>query len=243
MAKKWVTLNEKEFEIAYIFINNDAQKNLVFLHGWGSNKELMKIAFQNVFKDFNHFYIDMPGFGDSPNNYVIATTDYARVVNEFIRSIGIQTSSVTMVGHSFGGKVALLCECNEIILLNSAGIPTPKSLKTKLKILLAKICKRLKIKSKCLRSADVMRLSETMYKVFKLVVDEDFSDNFARCTKKTIIFWSEKDAATPLKSGQKIASLIKNNRFFILTGDHYAFLSFGKIIDEKYHSLSGEKNK
>lgn len=243
MAKKWVTFNEEEFEIAYIFINNDAQKNLIFLHGWGSNKELMKITFQNFFKDFNHFYIDMPGFGDSPNNCVITTTDYAGVINQFIHSMGIQTSSVTVVGHSFGGKVALLCECNEIILLNSAGIPTPKSLKIKLKIFLAKVCKRLKIKSKCLRSTDAIGLSETMYKVFKLVVDEDFSDNFARCTKKATIFWSEKDTATPLKSGQKIANLIKNNRFFTLTGDHYAFLSFGKIIDEKYHSLSDEGNE
>lgn len=243
MAKRWITFDKKEFEIAYTFIDNKAQKNLFFLHGWGSNKELMKVAFQNTFKDFNHFYIDMPGFGDSPNNHVIATADYAKIIDEFARSVGTQISSITIIGHSFGGKVALLCKCDNIILLNSSGIRVPKSLKTKLKIFLAKIFKSLKIKSKFLRSADVLGLNETMYEIFKLVVDEDFSDNFAKCAKNVTIFWGEKDTVTPLTSGQKIASLIKNSHLFTLNGDHYAFLKFGKIIDEKYHSLSNKGSR
>lgn len=233
MAKRSIEYKGNEFEISYLLCNQNASKNILFLHGWGSNKELMKLAFIDTFKDFNHYYIDMPGFGNSPNSVVISTQDYANIINQFIASLGIKIDII--VGHSFGGKVALLCQSDEIILLSSAGIPTKKSLKIRAKIILAKIFKTLRIKSKKLRSTDANNLNEAMYAVFKQVVNEDFSNIYARFTKKTSIFWGRDDSATPLWCGEKISSLMSNSRFFVLEGDHYFFLKQGKIIDEKYH--------
>lgn len=233
MAKRSLRYEGNEFEISYLLSNHNASKNMLFLHGWGSNKELMKVAFMDTFKDFNHYYIDMPGFGNSPNSVVISTQDYANIINKFIASLDVKMDVI--VGHSFGGKVALLCESDEIILLSSSGILTKKPLKVRAKIILAKIFKVLKIKSKKLRSADANNLNEAMYTVFKQVVNEDFSNIYARFTKKASIFWGKDDSATPLWCGKKISSLMGNSRFFVLEGDHYFFLKQGKIIDEKYH--------
>lgn len=233
MAKRSLRYEGNEFEISYLLSNHNASKNMLFLHGWGSNKELMKVAFIDTFKDFNHYYIDMPGFGNSPNSVVISTQDYANIINKFITSLDVKMDVI--VGHSFGGKVALFCESDEIILLSSSGIPTKKPLKVRAKIILAKIFKVLKIKSKKLRSADANNLNEAMYTVFKQVVNEDFSNIYARFTKKASIFWGKDDSATPLWCGKKISSLVGNSRFFVLEGDHYFFLKQGKIIDEKYH--------
>lgn len=233
MAQRTIGYEGNEFEISYLFFNHNASKNILFLHGWGSSKELMKVAFIDTFKDFNHYYIDMPGFGNSPNSVVISTHDYANIINKFIASINVKIDII--IGHSFGGKVALLCQSDEIILLSSSGIPTKKSLKVRAKIILAKIFKILKIKSKKLRSADADNLNEAMYAVFKQVVNEDFSNIYAHFTKKTSIFWGRDDTATPLWCGKKISSLVSNSRFFVLEGDHYFFLKQGKIIDEKYH--------
>ncbi|PAF43871.1 alpha/beta hydrolase [Helicobacter sp. 11S03491-1] len=233
MAKRLIVYNGNEFEISYTFSHHHCQKNIVFLHGWGSNKEVMELAFRDTFSDYNHFYVDMPGFGNTPNHIVISTLDYAAIIDSFANCVGIFPDII--VGHSFGGKVALLCQCHEIILLSSAGIPTPKPLKIKVKIMLAKIFKILKIKSNALRSADANNLNEAMYAVFKKVVDEDFSDIYASSNKKATIFWGKDDLATPLSSGEKIAKLMRDNRFFVLEGDHYFFLKQGKIIDEKYH--------
>ncbi len=233
MAKKTIFYQENHFEIAYDYIDNKASENIVFLHGWGSNKEIMQIAFKAHFRNFNHFYIDLPGFGRSFNDKPLFTKDYAKILEFFFSSLELYPSVI--VGHSFGGKVAVLLE-KDVILLSTAGILEPKPLKIKLKILFAKFLKKLPIKfgTNFLRSQDANNLNEGMYQTFKNVVDEDFSEIFAKFSKKATIFWGINDKATSLDSGKKISKLIKNSRFFELKGDHYFFLEQGGEIDRLF---------
>lgn len=199
-------------------------KNIIFLHGWGSNKELMKKAFENAFLEYNHFYIDLPGFGKSPNEVLLSTHDYAKIVSLFTHSLDIVPHIV--VGHSYGGKVAVLLEeACEIILLSSAGIIVPKPLKVRTKIALAKLAKIAHIRLPFLRSKDAQNLSPIMYEIFKNIVNEDFSEIFRKCEKPTSIFWGDEDSATPLSSGRKIHSLMKNSKFCVCKGGHYFFLA------------------
>jgi len=65
MAKKTLHYNGATFEISYEILNPKAQKDFVVLHGWGSNKELMKQSFSVYLQDYRHIYIDLPGFGGS----------------------------------------------------------------------------------------------------------------------------------------------------------------------------------
>lgn len=239
MALREVAYNGVDFGISYIKIpakiapktdtqktqdlQNAESKNIVFLHGWGSNKELMQNAFENVFLQYNHFYVDLPGFGKSPNEMLLNTNDYAKILSAFFAALEIVPHIV--VGHSYGGKIAvLLQDAQELILLSSAGIPTKKPLKVQAKIALAKLAKMLHISLPFLRSKDAQNLNPIMYEVFKSIVNEDFREIFAKCEKKTSIFWGEIDSATPLESGKKIHSLIKNSKFFVCKGGHYFFL-------------------
>ena len=199
-------------------------KNIIFLHGWGSSKELMRKAFENVFLEYNHFYIDLPGFGKSPNEVLLSTHDYAKILSLFTHSLDIVPHIV--VGHSYGGKVAVLFEeAREIILLSSAGIIESKPLKVRLKIALAKLAKIAHISLPFLRSKDAQNLSPIMYEIFKNIVNEDFSEIFRKCEKPTSIFWGDEDTATSLSSGRKIHSLMKNSKFFVCKGGHYFFLT------------------
>lgn len=232
MAKRILSYQNREFEIVYEYFSNNSDKNMIFLHGWGSNKELMQSAFKDAFKDFNHLYIDLPGFGKSINDAILHTKDYARIIETFLALININADIV--VGHSFGGKVAVLLD-KEVILLSTAGILEPKPLKIKLKILLAKTLKTFGIRGNFLRSKDADNLNNGMYETFKNVVNEDFSSIFSNFQKKASIFWGISDKATSLDSGEKISKLIKNSRFFALTGDHYFFLNQGKKIEELFY--------
>ncbi len=45
MAVKSINYKGREFEISYEIINPKKEKDILFLHGWGSNKEIMKSAF------------------------------------------------------------------------------------------------------------------------------------------------------------------------------------------------------
>lgn len=229
MAKKCIQTSKGEFAISYSIIDNKKEEWIVFLHGWGSNKEALSGCFGKYFVGFNHLYIDLPGFGNSNNEYVLDTMDYCRIINQFLHSLNISPSHI--VGHSFGGKIATLLNPKNLILLSSAGLQKPKSISVKLKIIMAKILKLLGIKSSIFRTKDANNLSENMYKTLKNVVNEDFSAIFKDFDNKAFIFWGKGDNITPLFLGERIHSLIKDSTLYPLEGDHFFFLKHNETID------------
>ncbi len=230
MALKEIEYNNKKFQISYTIVG-DSKKSIVFLHGWGSNKEVMKGSFGNKLKDFKHIYIDLPGFGSSPNNSnVLTTKDYANIVKIFLDKIRVNPDIIA--GHSFGGKVATLLNPQKLVLLSSAGILVPKPINVKLKIAIVKLLKPFKIQSliKLFVSKDAKDMNLAMYETFKNVVDEYFEDNFKKYSGKALLFWGKEDSATPLWSGEKISKLIQNSKFYPLDGDHFFFVNNSNFI-------------
>lgn len=235
MAVKNIEYKDKKFEINYEIINpSKIEKTIVFLHGWGSNKEVMKSGFASILKSFRHIYIDMPGFGKSLNELVLTTKEYSEILKLFLESLGIFDNNIVIAGHSFGGKVATLLAPKNLILLSSAGIVEEKSTKVKTKIKLTKLANKLGISffGKLFRSKDVNTMSEVMYGTFKNVVDEDFRDQFIKYDGNALIFWGISDRATSLQSGESIHNLIKNSKFYPMDGDHYFFLKNSDKIEK-----------
>ena len=237
MAIKKIDYFGKSFNISYEIVNNEKLNTIIFLHGWGSNKKLMKQAFGNYLKGFKQVYIDMPGFGKSDNNYILTTADYANIIDIFIQRLNLDKGIV--LGHSFGGKVATLLDPNNLILLSSAGIIEEKPFKIRCKIAMTKSFRKLGLVqlTKIFRSDDVSSMSENMYNTFKNVVDENFIETFKYFKNNAIIFWGKEDSAVSLSSGELIAKLIPKSYFKSYTGDHYFFLNHAKdicdIMEEK----------
>lgn len=233
MATKNLIVDNKNFDISYEIVNPAATKDIIFLHGWGSNKDIMKNIFSPYLKDFRHIYIDLPGFGKSSNDYVLTTQDYAKIVDEFLKLL--DSSKDIIAGHSYGGKVAVLLKPKNLVLLSSAGILEEKPFDVKAKIFLAKIFNALGLRNitKRFRSKDVNTMSENMYATFKNVVNEDFSSYFSNFSNNSLVFWGEKDTATSLESGKKMASLLKKSTFTSYDGDHFFFAKNAKNISER----------
>lgn len=236
MAVKTVEYNHNSFEIAYDIINPSCEETIVFLHGWGSNKEIMKQAFSSTLKQFKHIYIDMPGFGKSANDKVLTTQDYAKIMALFLEKLSlIPVIQLNIAGHSFGGKVATLLNPKNLILLSTAGILEEKSLSVKLKIKLAKFLNLFGLGklTKAFRSKDVNEMNQGMYETFKNVVNEDFTQAFQNYKGKAYIFWGKEDTATSLKSGEQIHSLIQNSELVSYNGDHYFFIKNAHDITQR----------
>ncbi len=233
MAIKSIQHKQHTFDISYEILNPDAQVDLIVLHGWGSNKAIMKAAFAPYMDSFRHIYIDLPGFGKSTCPTALTTVDVARIVE--LLMIHINASKDIIVGHSFGGKVALLLEPKVLVLLSSAGIYIPKPLKIQAKIMLFKTLKVFgfsKLRSLFVAD-DAKELSEHMYQTFKNVVDEDFSREFAQYDGKALLCWGKEDTATPLSSAEKIDELIKDSRLELYEGDHFSFSKNAEDISSK----------
>ena len=106
MASKSVKVGSHTYEISYEILNPKADACVLFLHGWGANKELMKKAFGAHLTKFRHIYVDLAGFGASSIGEPLTTKDYAKIVSAFLSELGLRPRLIT--GHSFGGKVAVL---------------------------------------------------------------------------------------------------------------------------------------
>ena len=233
MAVKSIQYNQHTFDISYEIINPEAKVDLTVLHGWGSNKNLMKQSFGSHMNGFRHIYIDLPGFGKSTCSTDMTTADVARIVE--LLMIHINASKDIILGHSFGGKVALLLEPKILVLVSSAGIYVEKSLKIKAKIAIFKLLKVFglaKFRSFFVAD-DAKQLNEYMYKTFKNVINEDFSDEFSKYDGRALLFWGKEDTATPLSSAQKIHKLIKDSRLEVYDGDHYFFMKHAADISKK----------
>ncbi len=238
MALKSIQYQQHTFNISYEILNPSASLTIIFLHGWGSNKGLMKDAFGKQLDAFRHVYVDLPGFGNSTCSHELTTEDYANIMELFLAQINANHDPI-IVGHSFGGKVALLLNPHVLILVASAGIRGSKSLKIRLKIGMFKLLKRLGLSS--LRSKfvaeDAKTLSEPMYKTFKHVVNEDFSEKFAAYRGRALLCWGRSDTATPLKDARKIEKLIKDSRLVDFEGDHYFFLKHEQEVAKEIETI------
>lgn len=177
MASRQIQVADKTFNISYEILrpeNDTTSKSskpllVLFLHGWGAKKELMKSAFAGHFKTCEQIYIDMPGFGASKEGQKpMNTKDYADVVYAFLQDLNISPNII--IAHSFGGKVAtLLCEKikpSTLALLSTAGIPEPKKLSVKIKIAIFKLAKLLGFGGlrRYFASDDAKHMSKNMHK-------------------------------------------------------------------------------
>jgi pimeloyl-ACP methyl ester carboxylesterase len=230
VAVKTVQYKQHTFSISYEILNPSAHYDIIFLHGWGSHKNLMKHAFNAHLKQFRHIYIDMPGFGNSTCNMALTTEDYATILESFLSMI--EVDKMIVLGHSFGGKVATLLNPEFLVLVGSAGILVPKPLKIRAKIFLFKVLKFTGLTSmrRFFVAPDAQGLSQPMYETFKQVVNEDFTEKFRLFKGKALLCFGRQDTATPMWTAYKIAELIPESKVVEFDGDHYFFLEQSESV-------------
>ncbi|CAA6804754.1 MAG: 2-hydroxy-6-oxohepta-2,4-dienoate hydrolase [uncultured Sulfurovum sp.] len=230
MAAKEINYKNKTVKLSYEIVNPSKDEAILILHGWGSNKEIMKQAFGKMLGEYKHIYLDMPGFGASTNEMILTTKDYAKIVTLFLELLNVKPTLA--MGHSFGGKVATLLNTKYLALLSSAGVVTEKPWSIKVKIATFKLLKPLGFKKirELFVAPDAQGMSHEMYETFKNVVDEDFENEFSKSESTALCFWGIDDTATPLYTGERISELIEKSKFYPLEGDHFFFLKHAEFI-------------
>ncbi|MCB4744619.1 MAG: alpha/beta hydrolase [Sulfurovum sp.] len=230
MASKEIEYSNNTFSLSYELVNPSQERAVLILHGWGSNKEIMKQAFGKLLPDCKHIYLDMPGFGKSSNDTILRTGDYMQIVRLFLETLSVVPQII--MGHSFGGKVATLLDPPCLVLLSSSGVLIPKPFFVRLKITLTKMFKAVGIGrfGKIFSSKDVDGMSHEMYETFKNVVNEQFEEHFLKVNGKVLLFWGKSDTATPIWTAEKIVQIIPGATLYPLEGDHYFFLQHAPFI-------------
>lgn len=212
------------------------KNNLVILHGWGGSiQEWMPVAEQ--LKDrYKIWILDFPGFGSSPRPQEDwGVYEYANLVKGFFAKLEIKDPII--IGHSFGGRVAVLQNAKKLILVDAAGIET-KSFKAKLFGVASDYFRWVPKRVRDFFGSPDYKSAGPMRNIFVKVVNQDLSKEISQVKCPTLIVWGEKDLVLPVDQALKIKTLIKNSSVRIVWGaDHWPHLSkkdeFINILEEE----------
>lgn len=221
------------------------KKVIVFLHGWGCDKENLRGVYLPLSTDFRIISVDLPGFGESDRpKETWGSLDYAESIVGFLKNCGIEKYS--LFGHSFGGKIAFLIaylypqNVEKLILMSANILRNRRSFNWYLKVGCYKLtkffmnifCSAEKAeKWKKRFGSEDYRNSEGMRDILVKEVNEDFSSLLTKINVPVFLYWGEKDTATPVWMANKLKRMLPDCGMFIVrNGTHYPFLQDMRIV-------------
>ena len=214
------------------YIQYGKGKDIILLHGWGQNIEMMKPLGNPLSTNYRVTIIDFPGFGESEEPKTAWTIDdYSEMLEIIVKELKIKKPIV--MGHSFGGRVAIRYSANnsieKLVLFGSPCIRLQKELPLKVRIL-----KKLKTlpgmnnigeyMKKYIGSRDYKAASPMMREILVNTVNEDLSEYATKIEEPTILIWGDNDQEASLEEAKMLEQILPDGALIVLPGTHYAYL-------------------
>lgn len=220
--------------------------NVIFLHGWGADcKSFMFL--QNELTGFRLHFANLDGFGGTPSPQDETISGYSERLKQYIQQNGLK--NVVLVGHSFGGRVAIEYAAKNsllgLVLVDSAGVKPHFSLKKQLKIWRYKLTKKL-VSAKIMPthklnkfgSPDYINSDSQMKKVLICCVNYDMTPLLKDIQAPTLIIWGKNDKETPIYMAKTLQKSIKNSKLIIMKDcGHFSFLDNQFLFFENLKSF------
>ncbi len=212
----------------------------VLLHGWArDSSDLAPLGSMLEARGLPTLRLDLPGFGASPSpDSAWATPEYAesvkRVLDE-VGGIGGETA-VVVVGHSFGGRVALHLSAMLPPPVSAAvvtGVPLFRPQAGSNPPLSYRVVRwaarrglvgqaRLEAMRRRYGSSDYQRATGVMRDIFVKVVNEDYAEQLAAIRIPLWLVWGSADTAAPVEQARRAAAMVPGAHLTVLDGqDHF----------------------
>ncbi len=240
-------INVKDVDINYIQYGEG--KDILLLHGWGQNIEMMRFLGDNFSSKFRVTILDLPGFGESGEpTYDWSISDYSDMLEIFVNKLNIKKPII--IGHSFGGRLAIRYSSNhpieKLVLLGAPCIRVETKLPLYIKIL--KYLKTLpfldsfgEYMKKYIGSRDYKAASPIMRKVLVNTVNEDLSNYAKQIEEPTLLIWGDRDTEAPVEEAKELEKIMIDAALIILPGSHYAYIeNLQQVVNILNNFFGGE---
>lgn len=215
---------------------------ILLLHGWGCNTDTFNAIRPFLEARFRVLTVDFAGFGQSDEpKEVWGVEEYTRSVEAIAQEEGVENP--ILIGHSFGGRVSIVYasrnKVQKVMLVDAAGVKPRRSLTYYRKVYTFKLLKRLlplavgktraekiieKRRAKA-GSSDYSQATPMMQAILSKVVNEDLCHLMPHIKAPTLLFWGERDTATPLVDAKRMEKLIPDAGLVTVAGaGHFSFL-------------------
>lgn len=193
---------------------------IIILPGWMHTSSNWQLVMSELGKQSDTQVLDIPGFGHIPALHKDQTfQDVVGYVEQQIRSLS--TENIVLVGHSFGGRIAVELtqtdlQINQLILIGSPNIYRP-SLRIRLKMLLLKIFSPIKnlipenVRSKFRDDDYAVAKGGSLELLIKETIGYDQTDLLKNTHLPTHLIWGEEDKMAPLKLAKEMNTLLPNS--------------------------------
>lgn len=217
--------------IDYDYFDSNSKNTILFLHGWGGNKNSFLSTINLLKNTFNIISITMPTIENT--NTIWDLSDYRELVLRILSCHNF--SNVIIICHSFGFRVA--CKLNgfinieKIVATGGAGLRKINIFKTientNNSILLRQ--KKFNYLYNLIASKDYIALSKINKLTFKNIVNEDCK-NLISFNCPMLLFWGKFDSSTPIWIAKKIKQ--KNSaKLYVVNSDHFAYLNKNALFN------------
>ncbi|MCL2631198.1 MAG: alpha/beta hydrolase [Firmicutes bacterium] len=227
-------------------VKGHGEECLIFLHGWGGNKESLSGIYSAFLNDYRIIAVDFYGFGETPEaDSPLTLNDYIDSVVEIIEIYGL--NKVYLIGHSFGGKVAMGLTLkradlvNGLVLISASGMRPRRKVTYYIKVLKHKLNKKFGIGKPQEGSPDYKKLSAVGKKTFVNIVNTHLDKKISKINARVLAIWGAKDKETPLYMARRIEKKIKKSRLVIFrNAGHFCYLERTEItVNEIKEFLNG----
>lgn len=219
---------------------------LIFLHGWKKSLEDLKPLGELLSSVSTPYLIDLPGFGRSPPpSSAWDVYEYAECIHTYIqeRQLGV----VDVIGHSFGGKIALCLAARypqsikKLVLMAPSALKPQHDFKSRVRLVALRFFgKSLKAFDRCFgsnyfQSSFVPRFGSKDYReaaelreILVKTVNLDLSEDALQVQAPTLLLWGDEDPHTPIESAYRLHEMIRKSQLKILPGKgHHLFEDVG----------------
>jgi len=201
---------------------------IILLHGWGlSGPHYTDAADAFRKRSYIVFTPDFPGFGENEElTEAYTLSAYGSFLENFLKERNIE--KCTLIGHSFGGRVAILLAAerpdlvHSLVLTGVPGFPSSSRVKTIPFFIIAKTGKlffklppfSLVAKParwllyKFAREKDFYEAKGVMRETFKNVTSHKLIPFMEKIVCPVLLVWGENDTTTPLWIAEKMSKTI-----------------------------------
>lgn len=227
---------------------------VLLLHGWGARKELM-LPIADLLPQYRMVVPDLPGMGETPApSEPWGVEEYAAWLLALLDRL--QLTSVAIVGHSNGGRVAIAFAAahpervTRLVLTDSAGIRPRHGVAWHVRVRSFRLLRRAagaswlpvrirqaaRARADRRGSPDWQAASGVMRGTLVRLVNSDLRALLATLRMPVLLVWGERDEETPLGDAHTMESLIPDAGLAVFDGaGHFAYAEqpqrFAAILD------------
>lgn len=216
--------------------------DVVLLHGWGCDSSIWVATRELLATRYRVISVDFAGFGNSSEpQSVWGVEEYTRSIESLMAELGIVAP--ILIGHSFGGRVAIVFasrnQVRRMVLTDAAGVKPKRSWRYYYKVYSFKLMKhalpmligntkaQMLIEQRRQKSAssDYNRATPMMRAILSKCVNEDLCHLMPKVKSSVLLFWGDRDTATPLSDAHTMERLMADAGLVVAEGaGHFAML-------------------